>query len=217
MATLTTGVSWLVAGPALGADYCADRVAALRAPTTVASVCEELLDLRMSGNYGDKMTAPKDSDLAMSAETLARKAGLPGLSKASAVLSLADLGGVAAAAGAPSMPTGSPGVSGLRSVLDVPTAPDLPGLPNTPAIPGTLAALPPVPVEGEVPALPDASGLVAGVEAPIALPQPAETVTDEITGKLPETPDKALEAVPVPESEPVTGGIADLLNGLRLS
>ncbi|MFI6293804.1 hypothetical protein ACIBEJ_19605 [Nonomuraea sp. NPDC050790] len=215
MATLTTGVSWLVAGPALGADHCADRVAALRAPTTVASVCEEVLDLRMTGNYGEKMTAPKDSDLAMSAETLAKKAGLPGLSKASAVLSLADLGGVAAAAGAPSMPAGTPGMAGLKSVASVPDAPDLPGLPNDPALPGTLAALPQV--AGDVPALPDASGLASAVEVPITLPKPAEAVKDEVTGTLPKTPGKALEAVRVPESKPVTGGIADLLNGLKLS
>ncbi|MFI6502290.1 hypothetical protein [Nonomuraea typhae] len=211
VAALTTGVSWLAAGPASAAGHCASQAALLKPPTTVASICDNLTHTRLSGTYGERMTAPRDSDVAVSAETLARKAGLPGLSKATAVFSLADMGGAAAAAGTPSLPSGMPRRVSMQSL---PVAPDLPGLPSSPAVPGVPAKLPPV--SGRLSDLPDGSG-VPGLKPPIALPEPGESATGTVGRALPKSPDKALKAVPLPEGNEVTDGVTQLLRGLRLS
>ncbi|MEV8636083.1 hypothetical protein AB0395_30960 [Streptosporangium sp. NPDC051023] len=64
-------------------------------------------------------------------DRLARTAGLPGLSRASAVTSLADTAGVAAGTGVTAMPLGAPASPRLAWVGVLTDMPDAPGLPLT--------------------------------------------------------------------------------------
>ncbi|WP_449066811.1 hypothetical protein, partial [Planomonospora algeriensis] len=98
-------------------------------------------------------------------ELLARNAGLPGLSRASAILSMADAGGVAAGVGFPGLPFGVPGYPGLVWVEFLSPTPDLPGLPSAPS---AVAGFPSVP---SVPSFANAAGVLSGGAA-LALPAP---------------------------------------------
>ncbi|GGS62589.1 hypothetical protein GCM10010156_21930 [Planobispora rosea] len=83
----------------------------------------------------DGQRVPRGNGLVVPAvERLARTAGLPGLSRASALISVADAGGVAAGLGFPALPFGVPGHPGLRWVEMLSPIPDLPGLPGAPAV-----------------------------------------------------------------------------------
>ncbi|WP_327088156.1 hypothetical protein OIE66_38505 [Nonomuraea sp. NBC_01738] len=226
-------MSWLAVAPAGAADQCGDQVVALKPPATVASVCEELTSLRANGTY-TRMTAPKSSDTAMAVESMAKRLGLEGLAKTTAMLSFADLGGVAAAAGMPALPDGTPGKAGLPDVSRLTEAPDLPGLPrlpSTPALPGTSQL--PVRV-AKLDTMPDASGLT-GAKTPLSLPKkkagvgPLDggvgdlsqvgTLKDGLAGALPDATkklDEVTSTVPVPGSEKATKPVKDLLSGVQL-
>lgn len=211
LAVLTAGVSLLAVGTAQAATNCGKAVSVLEAPTTVAALCDEVTDVRANGTYGGKMSAPADSELLMNVDALAKALGLPGLSRAAAVLSIADMAGVAAGAGLPTLPGGLPGTAGLPNVASLAQLPDTPGLPSVPG----LAAVPQLPVS-KLPALPYASGLTS-VKAPLTLPQPVQEVKDKVTAVVPQVPAavKKVESA-VPQSS-TTGGIGSLLKTLKLS
>ncbi|MFC7717686.1 hypothetical protein [Nonomuraea recticatena] len=194
MAVLATGASWLAAAPA-SAEICDEKVVLLDR-TTVAGVCEETAGLRARATR-TAMTAPRGSGLSMSAERLAKTAGLPGLSRTTAVLSLADTGGVAAGAGLPSLPSGVPGEKGIVEASKLSMTPDLPGLPTLPSTEavddgfrlgelGGRAEAAQVAEVAEVAevnapevAMPDAAG-VTGMTAPINLTPPINEVTARV-------------------------------------
>ncbi|MEU4324444.1 hypothetical protein [Nonomuraea dietziae] len=199
MAVLATGASWLTAAPA-SAEICDEKVVLLDR-TTVAGVCEETAGLRARATR-TAMTAPRGSGLSMSAERLAKTAGLPGLSRTTAVLSLADTGGVAAGAGLPSLPSGVPGEKGIVEASKLSITPDLPGLPTLPSTEavddgfrlGELGGRAEVVQVAEVAevnapevaevnapevAMPDAAG-VTGMTAPINLTPPINEVTARV-------------------------------------
>ncbi|MEU4701991.1 hypothetical protein [Nonomuraea dietziae] len=199
MAVLATGASWLAAAPA-SAEICDEKVVLLDR-TTVAGVCEETAGLRARATR-TAMTAPRGSGLSMSAERLAKTAGLPGLSRTTAVLSLADTGGVAAGAGLPSLPSGVPGEKGIVEASKLSITPDLPGLPTLPSTEavddgfrlGELGGRAEVAQVAEVAevnapevaevnapevAMPDAAG-VTGMTAPINLTPPINEVTAKV-------------------------------------
>lgn len=200
VAVLATGASWLAAAPA-SAEICDEKVVLLDS-TTVAAVCEETAGLRARATR-TAMTAPRGSELSMSAERLAKTAGLPGLSRTTAVLSLADTGGVAAGAGLPSLPSGVPGKKGIVEASKLSMTPDLPGLPTLPSTEavddgfrlGELGGRAEVAQVAEVAevnevsevsgavapemAMPDAAG-VTGMTAPINLTPPINEVTAKV-------------------------------------
>ncbi|WP_084955967.1 hypothetical protein [Thermoactinospora rubra] len=140
----------MAAGTALAATQCQSDspVELLEAPSTVATVCDENADTRASANYWGKTPAPADSHALRSAETLAKRVGLPGMAKTSAVLSVADMGGVAAGAGAPAVP--GKVTAPARPVARMADYPDVPGLPNAPtqAVPNSVRQLPQLPRMG---------------------------------------------------------------------
>jgi hypothetical protein len=228
VAALATGVSWLAAGP-VNAEACTDRVALLKGPDSLAQVCDEALDVKATGSLG-QMSARKGSDVAMTAETLAKQAGLPGLSKASAVLSFTDLGGVAAAAGLPALPEGVPGEAGLPDVRRMATVPSLPdvgsltqgrGLPLGKDLPlGDALPLDKGLPLSEVPSLPG-TGALPAVKEPLRLGQTVGGITDKMGGNLP-TSKLPLSGLPVsklPLSKlPISDGKAvdGLVKGLKL-
>lgn len=150
VAALTAGVSWWAPGPA-GASTCEQGQ---QAPDSVAAVCEEITGARASGRYGPMKAPPGGA--ASAVERLAMKLGLPGMSKAAAVLSVADMGGVAAGAGLPTLPMAAPGVAGLKDVSRLAESPDLPGLPVVPSEIRDLVKVPDVPgvVDRAVPEVP---------------------------------------------------------------
>jgi hypothetical protein len=202
----------MAAGPALAVENeCKKRGGLLKSTATLVTVCDNIAGLTGAAGYGWKMDVPADNDLMRTAEELAKRAGLPGLSRASAVLSVADLAGVAAGVGVPALPAKVP--AGLESVAEVAELPDLPGLPTAPAsvLPQVLAQLP------KVPALPDASG-VTSVKAPIELARPVteakKQVEETVTKTVPQLPDVA-KHVPLSEPKAVTG-LTGVLEGLPL-
>ncbi|MBG0813994.1 hypothetical protein [Planomonospora sp. ID82291] len=134
-------------------------------------------------------------------ELLARNAGLPGLSRASAILSVADAGGVAAGIGFPGLPFGVPGYPGLVWVEFLSPTPDLPGLPSAPS---AVAGLPPaVP---SVPSFANASGVLSGGAAlalPVPRPLPRRIGGKIVTGRPPAAAAREAEAVP---AAPRAGG-----------
>lgn len=197
LAVLTAGVSWLAVAPAQAATNCAKPVAVLEAPTTVAAVCDEVADVKASGTYGGKMSAPDDSELLANVDMLAKAVGLPGLSRAAAVLSVADLAGVAAGTGLPTLPAGLPYKGGLPDVTSLALLPDVPGLPALPA------KVPAVPL-AKLPALPDAQSLTT------VLPKQVTDAKEKVTTVLPDVVDRAESGVQE------TKGLDGLLKGLNL-
>lgn len=201
VAVLATGAGWLAMSPA-SAENCDEKVVLLD-ETTVAEVCEEVGGLRAKTTR-TPMRASQESELAMSAERLAKAAGMPGLSRSTAVLSVSDMGGVAAGAGLPSLPSGVPGQAGLQEVSKLALAPDLPGLPSLPPLPplpnaealdevstlGEAARLAEVSELGEaaVPemAMPDAAGVTGGSTL-LDLTPPVNEVATKV-GELMEQP-----------------------------
>ncbi|GAA0954372.1 hypothetical protein GCM10009560_78270 [Nonomuraea longicatena] len=205
-------------------------MALLKGPDSLAQVCDEALDVKATGSLSE-MSARKGSDVAMTAEALAKQAGLPGLSKASAVLSFTDLGGVAAAAGLPALPEGVPGEAGLPDVRRMATVPSLPdvgsltqgkGLPLGKDLPlGDALPLSKGLPLSEVPSLPGTGALPATVKEPLRLGQSVGGITDKVGGNLP-TSKLPLSGLPVsklPLSKlPVSDGKAvdGLVKGLKL-
>ncbi|MFE3451341.1 hypothetical protein ACFXJ8_20690 [Nonomuraea sp. NPDC059194] len=140
MAVLATGMIW-AAGPA-SAEECGRRIA-VNDGATLASFCDKTADVRTQATQ-TSMAAPKGSETAMTVEQLAKKAGLPGMSRTTGVLSVSDMAGVAAGAGHPSLPEGLPQRAGLPEVTDVSTSPDLPGLSSLPEPASNLIPVEPV-------------------------------------------------------------------------
>ncbi|MBG0820287.1 hypothetical protein HS048_06005 [Planomonospora sp. ID91781] len=134
-------------------------------------------------------------------ELLARNAGLPGLSRASAILSVADAGGVAAGVGFPGLPFGMPGYAGLVWVEFLSPTPDLPGLPSAPS-----AVAGPPPAVPSVPSFANAAGVLSGGTAlalPAPMPLPRRAGGKIVTGRPPATAAREAEVVP---TGPRTGG-----------
>lgn len=181
VAALTVGVSWTVSAPAsAGVVPCHGRdvVEVLGTPGSVASACGEVDDVRATAFVGETET-PARGEVPMAMEKLARIAGLPGLSRASAVVSFADAGGVAAGTGFHALPFGLPGFPGLTSVDTLATMPDLPGLPGTPGTGLSRFQIPTSPV-GD---LTDPTGALSGdTPLPLSLPHPVsvKSTTDDL-------------------------------------
>ncbi|GGL36537.1 hypothetical protein [Planomonospora parontospora] len=134
-------------------------------------------------------------------ELLARNAGLPGLSRASAILSVADAGGVAAGVGFPGLPFGMPGYAGLVWVEFLSPTPDLPGLPSAPS----AVAWPP-PAVPSVPSFANAAGVLSGgavLALPAPMPLPRRAGGKIVTGRPPAAAAREAEVVP---TGPRTGG-----------
>ncbi|GAA4056914.1 hypothetical protein GCM10022248_25680 [Nonomuraea soli] len=202
----------MAAGPAAAAENdCKKKGGVLRSTSSMVSVCDNVAGLAAAGGYGWRMNVPDDNAVMGTAEELAMRAGLPGLSRASAVLSLADLAGVAAGAGVPAVPARVP--AGLESVSQVAELPDLPGLPSEP-----VSALPqPLDKRPALPALPDASGATS-LKPPMELIEPVTGVKRQVegtvTGTVPQVPDVAGH-VPLTEPKAVED-LTGLLDGLDL-
>ncbi|WP_093258744.1 hypothetical protein [Thermostaphylospora chromogena] len=109
MAVLAGGFGTMGVNPAAASTECKQDgpVAVLHGPNRLASLCNEHLDLRAEASSA-KMTPRRDSEMLATLDRIARRAGLDGLSQATAVLSFADMGGAAAGAGAPSLPMPKP-------------------------------------------------------------------------------------------------------------
>ncbi|MBB2909002.1 hypothetical protein FHS43_000248 [Streptosporangium becharense] len=108
VAALTVGANWTMIAPASAeAALCGGRgtLETLQRPGTAASFCEEIEDVRVAAVAGGTSAAHEDEVSAV-VDRLARIAGLPGLSRASAVVSFADAGGVAAGLGCHALPFG---------------------------------------------------------------------------------------------------------------
>ncbi|GIH22466.1 hypothetical protein Aph01nite_07760 [Acrocarpospora phusangensis] len=191
------------------------------------------------GRTGVFSALPCDHDPRRRVHRLAAMAGLPGLSMASGVLSVADAAGVAAGSGALALP----GLPELTDVAEAGTAGgtvDLSGLPHVPGLPDasalvTLPELPGVPLLPGTPKSPvpnlmlvkgmpgELGGLAAGIPATSGLPAaPAMPVSPAMPAKklfppasvLPET--ASLPATPaLPDAFTVTD-IAERLLGHAL-
>ncbi|MEV0582947.1 hypothetical protein [Nonomuraea sp. NPDC050310] len=203
----------MVTGAAFATDECKPgRAALLQAPTTVVSLCEDVTDVRAAGTYGGKMSAPANSPVFRTAEVLAQRAGLPGLARSSAVLSVADLGGVAAGAGAPALPSEVPTSlanaarvpSGLADVSQLAEFPDVPGLPGNPGERLPEAAR-------MVPQLPD----LAETTGADKLPERVAEVEDKVAPLLPEQAPGLVQSLPLTEQAAVED-LAELLENLEL-
>ncbi|MEU7893592.1 hypothetical protein AB0B45_12080 [Nonomuraea sp. NPDC049152] len=197
MAVLATGMG-LAGGPA-SAGVCGRQISA-NDGSTVASFCDDAAELRAQATH-TSMAVPASSEAAMAAEKLAKKLGLPGMSRTSAVLSVADMGGVAAGAGLPSLPAGLPGEAGLPEVSRLSGSPDLPGLPSLPN-PDKLPVLPMVPDMPSLsePALPDRIGK-RDLKTPTNLHAPVDAVAGKVKGLVPEELAKSLRLDDMPKAE----------------
>lgn len=196
----------MAAGTAMAAENdCKNNGGLLRSTSSMVSVCDDLAGLSAASGYGWRMSVPEDNAVLGTAEQLAMRAGLPGLSRASAVLSLSDMAGVAAGAGVPAVPARVP--AGLESVSRMAELPDLPGLPAEPvdALPRALDGKP------ALPALPDTSGATS-IEPPAELIKPVTGVKK----KVEETVTKAVPQVPVAEPKGVES-LTGLIDGLDLA
>ncbi|MFI6321384.1 hypothetical protein ACIBG8_27860 [Nonomuraea sp. NPDC050556] len=183
LAVLTAGASWLAVVPAQAATECKKSVAVLEAPATAASLCDEVTDVRATGTYGGKMSAPADSELLSNVDMLAAAVGLPGLSRAAAVLSIADLAGVAAGTGLPTLPAGLPYKAGLADVSSLALLPDVPGMPAVPTVKLPVAELP------------EAQDLTRVLPKPVAeIEKKATTVLPDVV-KKPELPAPGLDSL----------------------
>ncbi|MGV9302290.1 MULTISPECIES: hypothetical protein [unclassified Nonomuraea] len=187
MAVLATSVS-LAAGPA-SAEECERRIA-LNEGSSVAALCDDAAEVRAQVTH-TSMAVPSNSETAKAVEKLARQLGMPGMSRSTAVFSIADMGGVAAGAGHPALPVALPEESGLPAVAHQSTAPDpvgLPSLPNADRV-SALPWLPDLPSQA-LPALPD---VVEGEKAPLKLAAPVKDAVGKAGQTVNEETKKALE------------------------
>ncbi|MBG0827302.1 hypothetical protein HS041_05945 [Planomonospora sp. ID67723] len=153
LTTLAAGAGWAATGPAALADGASRAVSASAALAAGAGLSRD--------------------GVPSVAERLAHLADLRGLSRASAVISMADAGGVAAGIGFPALPFGLPGYPGLTGVEILSPIPDLPGLPGLPGPRALFRSGVP-----SVPALRDAAGVmstgtVLSLPAPRSAPRPS--------------------------------------------
>ncbi|MEV0381851.1 hypothetical protein [Nonomuraea sp. NPDC050643] len=223
MASLTAGVSWLVAGPAAAAVSCTDSEPALLSPTSIAAYCDEHARLRVNDggpSSSSRMVATESNRLAMAAGDMARRLGLTGLASGKSALGVADLGGMAATWGMPSLASASPslfpmvpgpiGMKDLSTMAGMPAMPSLPELPNTPL----TAKLPAEMTLGQAPYNNRIAG--SGVQSPMDVEKPVREVGEDVVGVL--LP-KAVESVEgtsmLPGGEAVTG-FTGLVQGLGL-
>ncbi|GAA4235450.1 hypothetical protein FHR32_003234 [Streptosporangium album] len=101
VAALAAGVSWVVTAPVSASVTPCHARDASRTPTSVTAVCDRTRPGHVAGGAVGRTVgraAPATAD------RLARLAGLPGLSRASAVVGFADTTGVAAGTGTPVPP-----------------------------------------------------------------------------------------------------------------
>ncbi|MFD1937126.1 MULTISPECIES: hypothetical protein [Nonomuraea] len=197
MAVLATGMG-MVSGPA-SAGVCGQRLA-INDGTTLASFCDEAAEFRAQATH-TSMTVPANSEAAIAAEQLAKKLGLPGMARSTAVFSVADMAGVAAGAGHPSLPAGLPSEAGLPETSHLAASPDLGGLPSLPnadklPVLPMLPALPPV----SKPLLPEAIGKTS-VKAPADTSVPLDAVVGEVKELVPEG------SLPLDDVSRVTGTV----------
>ncbi|MFF4774593.1 hypothetical protein ACFY05_17210 [Microtetraspora fusca] len=179
LATVTAGVSWFAGGQAVAA---AGPCTGTTAGATTRAACEAVT-----------ANGPARGARLITINRLARAAGLPGLSSATGVLSIADPGGAAAGQGYPGLP-GIPQAAAATS-----------GLPNPLAVPVRLPELPDVPALPAIPARPDAAA--DGSTQPVTQPVPdaAQSVPDaaQSARKKPgKTAKRAERAKAVPATPP---------------
>ncbi|MBB5961158.1 hypothetical protein [Planomonospora venezuelensis] len=135
-------------------------------------------DAAVRAAAADGAQVPGDRMPLSPVDRLARLADLRGLSRASAVISLADAGGVAAGIGFPALPFGLPGYPGLSGVEILAPIPDLPGLPGAPGPYFFRAGVP------SIPELRDAAGVLSNGTV-LALPAPQPPVPRPSAGPVP--------------------------------
>lgn len=116
VAVLAGGFGTMGVSPAVASTKCekGGPVAVLQGPNRVASLCDERLGLRAEAS-STRMAPRRDSEMLATLDRIARRAGLNGLSQATAVLSFADMGGAAAGAGVPSLPMPKPAPARLAA------------------------------------------------------------------------------------------------------
>ncbi|MBB5137696.1 hypothetical protein HNP84_007448 [Thermocatellispora tengchongensis] len=177
----------LTALPA-AASTCQDlrMLTVLENPTTLATLCEKNTGIRATAT-SRRFKPPAGDEVLSTMETTAKKAGLPGLARTTAILGLGNLGGAAAGGNLPALPTAAkrmatttahpaaalrphtsarhPRNTPLRATRQpLPAQDSLPALPTLPDIPG-LPALPSAPETAPASISPAPAALLTGAEA----------------------------------------------------
>ncbi|WP_406319271.1 hypothetical protein OHA77_18525 [Streptosporangium sp. NBC_01639] len=113
VAALTAGVSWVVTASASASTVPCQVRDPAGAPGSATAVCDRTRSGRVAhGPAGRSAGGVTGGAAVVTADRLARIAGLPGLAQASGVVGFADTTGVAAGTGVPTPPTTAP----VRSV-----------------------------------------------------------------------------------------------------